>query len=192
MKKTLILATVIATLAGLWTMLLFNVKSIGDLPLILWPTFIAWGAFFYAGATVDGAVKGIVQFTTGIAVAAVASYIYLHVGTLAADDPNRGFIVLGVLVFILAWPITALSGVAALKGYWAAVPAGFMGAAVFFGIFFFGNSAVAAGGTSASELSSAIVGFIPLASGLVLGWLSLQITNVLAAERKTAVQLHAA
>jgi Protein of unknown function (DUF1097) len=187
MKKTLILATVIAVLAGLWTVVVFNVKSFGDIPFIFWPTFIAWGAFFYAGATVDGLVKGIVQFTTGIVLAAVASYIYLH-----ANLKDDNFLILAIVVFVIAWPITVLSGIPALKGYWAAVPAGFMGAAVFFGIFFFGNSAVAAGGKSASELSSAIVGFIPLASGLVLGWLSLQITNVLAAERKAATQLHAA
>jgi hypothetical protein len=180
MKKTLILATVIALLAGLWTVAVMNIKSFGDVPFLLWPTFIAWGAFFYAGASVDGLVKGLIQFATGIVFAAVASYVWLHVGTLAADDSS--FVALGILVFILAWPITALSGVPALKGYWAAVPAGFMGAAVFFGVFFFGNSAVAAGGDKASELSSAIAAFLPLLGGGILGWLSLQITNVLAAE----------
>lgn len=182
MKKTLILATVIAVLAGLWTTIVMNIKPIGDYAIVLWPTFIAWGAFFYAGASVDGLTKGLVQFATGIALAAVASYLYLHIGTLAADD--KSFIFLGIFVFLLAWPITALSGVAALKGFWAAVPAGFMGAAVFFGIFFFGNAG--AQGPHPSELNSAVIAFIPLACGLALGWLSLQITNVLAAEKAAA------
>jgi len=181
MKKTLILATVIAVLAGLWTIIVFNVKNFGDIPFILWPTFVAWGAFFYAGATVDGLIKGLVQFATGIVLAAIVSYIYVHVGTLAADDTN--FIVLGVLVFVLAWPITALSGVPALKGYWAAVPAGFMGAAVFFGIYFFGTSAVAAGGDKESVVLAGIAAAIPLLCGAILGWLSLQITNVAAADK---------
>lgn len=182
MKKTLILATVIAALAGTWTVAVMNIKSFGDIPFILWPTFVAWGAFFYAGATVDGLVKGVIQFATGVALAALAAYVWLHVGTLAADDKN--FIYLGILVFVLAWPITALSGVPALKGFWAAVPAGFIGAGVFFGVFFFGNSAVAFGTKGASELNSAIAAFLPLLCGGVLGWLSMEITNVLAAERK--------
>lgn len=177
MKQTLILATVISILAGLWTMLLFNVKSVGDYPLVLWPTFITWGAFFYAGATVDGLVKGLIQFATGVLLAAAASYIYLNVGTLAADDPGRDFIVLGLLVAILAWPITALSGVSALKGYWAAVPAGFMGAAVFFGIYFFGSAGSL--GPNPSVLNTCIIAAIPLVGGAILGWLSLQIATAL-------------
>jgi hypothetical protein len=178
MKKTLVLATVIAVLAGIWTVVVMNVKSFGDIPFVLWPTFIAWGAFFYAGATVDGLVKGLVQFTTGIVLAAAASYIYV---SAALTDPN--FVILGVFVFVLAWPITALSGV---NGFWAAVPAGFMGAAVFFGIYFFGNSGVAAGGTAASAPLSAIAALIPLVCGEVLGWLSVQATGVLAADKPAA------
>jgi hypothetical protein len=185
MKKTLILATVIAALAGMWTVVVLNVKSFGDIQFVLWPTFIAWGAFFYAGATVDGAVKAIVQFVTGVVLAAVAVYVYLQ---LKVTDTN--FIVLGVFVFLLAWPITALSGVASLKGFWAAVPAGFMGAAVFFGIHFYGGANAV--GPNPSELNSAIAAIIPLACGLALGWLSLQITNVLAAEPKVAAAPRAA
>jgi hypothetical protein len=175
MKKTLVLATVIALLAGIWTIVVMNIKSFGDVPFVLWPTFIAWGAFFYAGATVDGLVKGLVQFATGIVVAAVASFIYVNA---AFSDAN--FVILGVFVFVLAWPITALSGV---NGFWAAVPAGFMGAAVFFGIYFFGNSGVAAGGASASAPLSAIAALIPLVCGEVLGWVSFKATGVLAADK---------
>ncbi len=57
-----------------------------------------------------------------------------------------------------------------------------MGAAVFFGIHFYGGANAV--GPNPSELNSAIAGIIPLACGLALGWLSLQITNVLAAEPK--------
>lgn len=187
MKKTLVLATVIAVLAGVWTTLVMNVKPIGDVPIVLWPTFIAWGAFFYAGATVDGLVKGLVQFATGIVLAAVASYLYLHIGTIAKDDTS--FVVLGIAVFLLAWPITALSGVSALKGFWAAVPTGFMGAGVFFGIFFFGNAG--AQGPNPSEAICAVAALIPLVCGEILGWISLQLTNVLAAERRAASAAHA-
>jgi hypothetical protein len=104
-------------------------------------------------------------------------------GQLALTDPNSIF--LGIFVFALAWPITALSGIAALKGYWAAVPAGFMGAAVFFGIHFYGNAGAV--GPNPSVLNSAIAGLIPLVAGLVLGFLSLAITNVLAAEKPAPV-----
>lgn len=178
MKKTLVLATVIAALAGIWTTLVMNIKAFGDIPFVLWPTFIAWGAFFYAGATVDGLVKGLVQFATGIVLAAAASWVYLNLGVA---DGN--FVVLGVFVFILAWPITALSG---MNGFWAAVPAGFMGAAVFFGVFFFGSSAVAAGGASASVPLSAAAALIPLVCGEALGWASLQLTNAFAPDRVPA------
>lgn len=176
MKKTLILATVIAVLAGLWTVAVLNIGKFGDVPFLLWPTFIAWGAFFYAGASVDGLVKGLVQFATGIVLAAVATYIYTQ---LNLTDTN--FIVLGIFVFALAWPITALSG---LNAYWAAVPAGFMGAAVFFGVYFYGGTM----GVKVDVPYAAIAAFIPLVCGEILGWLSLQITNVLAAERPAAVK----
>ena len=177
MKKTMILATVIAILAGAWTVAVLNIGKVGDVPFLLWPTFIAWGAFFYAGATVDGAVKAIVQFATGIVLAAVAAYVYTQ---LKPTDPN--FVILGIFVFALAWPITALSGVASLKGYWAAVPAGFMGAAVFFGVFFYGGTM----GAKVDVPQAAIAAILPLAAGLVLGWLSLQVTNVLAADKPVA------
>lgn len=175
MKKTLILATVIALLAGAWTVAVLNIGTFGDVPFLLWPTFIAWGAFFYAGASVDGLVKGVVQFATGIVLAAVATYVYVQ---LALSDPN--FIVLGIFVFVLAWPITALSGVPSLKGYWAAVPAGFMGAGVFFGAYFYGGTM----GVKVDVPVAAIAAFLPLLCGEVLGWLSMEITNVITAERK--------
>jgi hypothetical protein len=177
MKKTLILATVIAVLAGIWTVAVLNIGKFGDIPFLLWPTFIAWGAFFYAGASTDGLIKGLVQFATGIVLAAVATYIYTQ---LKITDTN--FYVLGIFVFILAWPITALSGVAALKGYWAAVPAGFMGAAVFFGVYFYGGTM----GVKVDVPYAAIASFIPLVCGEILAWVSLQATNMLAAEKAAA------
>ena len=174
MKKTLILATVIAVLAGLWTVVVLNIGKFGDIPFLLWPTFIAWGAFFYAGASNDGLIKGLVQFTTGIVVAAVAAYVYTQ---LKVTDTN--FIVLGIFVFALAWPITALSGA---NKYWAAGPAGVMGAAVFFGVYFYGGTM----GVKVDVPNAAIATFIPLLCGEILGWASLQATNMLAGDKPAA------
>lgn len=167
MRKTLTLATVIAVMAGAWTVAVLNIGKFGDMPFLLWPTFVAWGAFFYAGASVDGLTKGLVQFATGIVLAAVATWIYTQ---LKVTDTN--FIVLGIFVFALAWPITALSG---LNATWAAVPAGFMGAAIFFGVYFYGGTM----GAKVDVPYAAAAAFVPLLCGEVLGWLSLQITNVL-------------
>ena len=174
MKKTMILATVIAILAGAWTIAVLNIGKFGDVPFLLWPTFIGWGAFFYAGASVDGLVKGVIQFATGIILAAVATFIYTQ---LAVKDPN--FVILGLFVLVLAWPITALSGVPALKGYWAAVPAGFMGAAVFFGVYFYAGTM----GVKVDITQASIASFLPLLCGEILAWVSLAITNVLAADK---------
>jgi hypothetical protein len=57
---------------------------------------------------------------------------------------------------------------------------------VFFGIYFFGNSDVAAGGASASAPLSAVAALIPLVCGEALGWLSLQVTGALAADKPAA------
>jgi hypothetical protein len=176
MKKTLILAAVISVLAGAWTVAVLNIGKFGDVPFLLWPTFIGWGAFFYAGASVDGLTKGAIQFATGIILAAVATYIYTQ--AIAAGSDGK-FVILGVFVAVLAFPITALSGVAALKGYWAAVPAGFMGAAVFFGVYFYGGTM----GAKVDVPQAAIASFLPIFCGLVLGFISLAITNVLAADK---------
>jgi len=31
-------------LAGIWTVIVFNIGSLGPIPFVLWPTFIAWAA----------------------------------------------------------------------------------------------------------------------------------------------------
>jgi hypothetical protein len=92
---------------------------------------------------------------------------------LKVADP--GFIVLGIFVMILAWPITALSGFSSL---WAAVPAGFCGAACWFG--------VSAALPKADPLTVTIATLIPLFCGEVLAWVSLWIVGVLMPEKKPA------
>jgi hypothetical protein len=172
MKKTLLLATSIAVLAGIWTVIVFNVKAFGAIPFVLWPTFIAWAAFFYLGGTSEGMIKAIIQLWFGAILSGIFIYIYAHLG-LSADP---GFIVLGIIVIIIAWPLTAMS---AVSKWFSAVPAGFCGAASWFGV----NSAQY-GGASLNQLQCTIATMIPLLCGALLGWLSLWIVVKLMPEKK--------
>jgi len=169
MKKTLALATSIAVLAGVWTVIVLKVGSIGTIPFVLWPTFIGWAAFFYLGANGAGMRNGLIQLSTGAILTGLFIWLY---AALKITDPN--FIVLGIFVFLVAWPITALSG---FNKLWAAVPAGFCGAAAWFGV----------SGTLpiATPLTVTIATLIPLFCGEVLAWLSLWIVGTLMPEKKT-------
>jgi hypothetical protein len=167
MKKTLALATSIAVLAGLWTIIVLKVGSFGSIPFVLWPTFIGWAAFFYLGANGKGMLNGLVQLFTGAVLSGLLIWLY---ATLKISDPN--FLVLGLFVFIIAWPITALSG---FNKLWAAVPAGFCGAAAWFGV----SSAFPA----ISPLTVTIAALIPMLCGEILAWLSLWIAGVLVPEK---------
>ena len=170
MKKTLALATSIALLAGLWTILVLKVGTIGPIPLILWPTFIGWAAFFYLGADLKGLRNGLIQLSTGAILSGLLIFLY---ATLKLTDPN--FIYLGIFVFIIAWPITALSGVNKL---WAAVPAGFCGAGAWFGV----SAALA----TASPMTVTLAALIPLVCGEILAFLSLWIVTKMMPEKKAA------
>jgi hypothetical protein len=167
-KKTLLLATSIAVLAGIWTVIVLNVGAIGSIPFVLWPTFVAWAAFFYLGANGTAIRNGLVQLFTGAILSGLFLWIY---GLIKVNDP--AFIVLGIFVVIIAWPLTALSGVSKL---WAAVPAGFCGAACWFGV-------SAANGTVGPWVVT-IATLIPLLCGMFLGWLSLKIVTILMPEKK--------
>ncbi len=166
MKKTLVLATSIAVLAGIWTVIVLNVKAFGSIPFVLWPTFVGWAAFFYLGANTDAMKKGTIQLWTGAILSGLFIWIY---GLLKFNDP--AFIWLGIFVVLIAWPLTALSGVNKL---WAAVPAGFCGAACWFG--------VSGGGTG--PWVTTIATMIPLLCGILLGWLSMWITNLVVPDKK--------
>jgi hypothetical protein len=126
MKKTLLLATSIAVLAGIWTVIVFNIGAFGTIPFVLWPTFIAWAAFFYLGGTKEGMVKGLIQLWWGAILSGIFIWIYASLGL-----PDPTFIVLGIIVIIIAWPLTAMS---AVSKWFSAVPAGFCGAASWFGV----------------------------------------------------------
>jgi hypothetical protein len=150
-------------LAGIWTIIVLNIGSFGPIPFILWPTFVAWAAFFYLGANGLAIRNAIVQLFTGAILSGLFLWLY---GLLGLNDPN--FIWLGIFVVLIAWPLTALSGV---SKFWAAVPAGFCGAACWFGV-------SSAAGTI-GPWSVTIATMIPLLCGVLLGWLSLAITNVI-------------
>ena len=168
MKKTLALATSIAVLAGIWTVVVLKIATIGSIPFVLWPTFVGWAAFFYLGANLTGMRNGLVQLSTGAILSGLFIWLY---AALKVPDPN--FIVLGVFVFIVAWPITALSG---FNNLWAAVPAGFCGAACWFGI-----SAML---PTASPVIVTLATLIPLFCGEILAWVSLWLVGVFVSEKK--------
>ena len=153
-KYLLILSTSIGALAGIWTWLAFSLPNLGPIPFVLWPTFIAWAAFFYAGATVDGMVKGLVQLFTGAILSWITMMIFVALNVPAAAVP----VVLGIFVGIIAWVLTAISG---LHKLWSLVPAGFCGAACYFGV------AVPA----AHSVTHVLATLFPLAAGELLGWL---------------------
>lgn len=167
MKKTLLLATSIAVLAGIWTVIVFNIGAFGTIPFVLWPTFIAWAAFFYLGGTSEGLVKALVQLWFGAILSGIFIWIYSQLGL----NPDPGFIVLGIIVIIIAWPLTAMS---AWSKWFSAVPAGFCGAASWFGV----------SGLGKDPLTTTIATMIPLLCGLLLGWLSLWIVVKLMPEKK--------
>ncbi|MBI5965806.1 MAG: DUF1097 domain-containing protein [Chloroflexi bacterium] len=171
MKKTLALATSIAILAGIWTIVVLKVGSFGSIPFVLWPTFIGWAAFFYLGANGTGMRNGLIQLSTGAILTGLFIWLY---AALKVTDPN--FIVLGIFVFLVAWPITALSG---FNNLWAAVPAGFCGAAAWFGV-----SGML---PTAAPVTVTIATLIPLFCGEILAWLSLWIVGVLMPEKKAVV-----
>jgi hypothetical protein len=166
MKKTLLLATSIAVLAGIWTVIVFNIGKFGSIPFVLWPTFIAWAAFFYLGGTTDGLVKALVQLWFGAILSGIFIWIYASLGI-----PDPAFIVLGIIVIIIAWPLTAMS---AWSKWFSAVPAGFCGAASWFGVSQLGLN----------PAQTTIATMIPLLCGLLLGWLSLWIVVKLMPEKK--------
>lgn len=158
MKKTLLLATSIAVLAGIWTVIVLNIGKFGAVPFVLWPTFVAWAAFFYLGGTKEGLVKAWIQLWFG----AILSGIFMWIYGLLGLKPDPAWIVLGIIVIIIAWPLTAMS---AWSKWFSAVPAGFCGAASWFGVSQLGNT----------PLITTIATMIPLLCGLLLGWLSLWI-----------------
>lgn len=168
MKKTLVLATSIAVLAGIWTVIVLNVGTLGPIPFVLWPTFVAWAAFFYLGANGLAIRNGLIQLFTGAILSGFFLWLY---GLIKFSDPS--FIWLGIFVVLIAWPLTALSGVSKL---WAAVPSGFCGAACWFGV------SSAAGTLGPWQVTIATM--IPLLAGMLLGWLSLALTNVVVREPK--------
>jgi Protein of unknown function (DUF1097) len=169
MKKTLLLATSIAVLAGIWTVIVFNIGKFGAIPFVLWPTFVAWAAFFYLGGTTDGMVKALIQLFWGAILSGLFIWIYSMLGL--TTDP--GWIVLGIIVIIIAWPLTAMS---AVSKWFSAVPAGFCGAASWFG--------VSAGNAGLNPLQTTIATMIPLLCGVLLGWLSLWIVVKMMPEKK--------
>ncbi|OGO40029.1 MAG: hypothetical protein A2Z04_07980 [Chloroflexi bacterium RBG_16_57_9] len=160
-KKLLALSTSIAVLAGIWTWLAFSVPMLGPIPFVLWPTFVAWAAFFYAGATIEGMLKGIVQLFTG----AIISWIMISIW-VAMGAPGPVPLVLGIFVIIIAWPLTALSGV---SKWWALVPAGFCGAASYFGV---ADNAALVAAKQAWTFTHLLATLFPLLAGELLGWLS--------------------
>ena len=105
MKKTLILATVAGVSPGSFTIVVLNIGSFGPIPFALWPIFAAWATFFMVGANGVGSRRGYIQLTCGILLSLILMSGYM---ALKLNDPL--FIWLGLLVFILAWGLVALSG----------------------------------------------------------------------------------
>ena len=71
-------------LAGIWTIVVLNVGHFGSIPFILWPTFVAWAAFFYLGANGTAIRNGLVQLFTGAILSGLFVWIY---GLLKVNDP---------------------------------------------------------------------------------------------------------
>ena len=157
MKKTLILATVAGVLAWILTIVVLNIGSFGTIPFALWPIFAAWATFFMVGANGTGARRGYIQMAFGIVLSLVLMSGYV---ALALTDPL--FIWLGLLVFFLAWILVAAGG---LHPELSVSPAGFVGAAIFFGMM--------AGNPKLSLVEVTIGSLIPAAVGFCMGLLTM-------------------
>lgn len=170
MKKTLILATVAGVLAWIITIVVLNIGQFGAIPFALWPIFAAWATFFMLGANGAGARKGIIQMACGILLSLVLMAGYV---ALKLNDPM--FIWLGLLVFFLAWILVAISG---LHPELSACPAGFVGAAIFFGLM--------AGNPKLSLVEVTIGSLIPAAVGLLcMGPLTMWFNKLVSAKEPT-------
>jgi hypothetical protein len=172
------LATSIAALAGVWTGIAFAVPMLGPVPFVLWPTFVSWAAFFYAGANREGLRNGAVQLATGAAISFAVMSVYNMAGA-----PGPAPLAFGLLVFAIAWPITMLSGVHKM---WAQVPAGFLGAAAYFGV-----SAAVPADMAWGPLHLAATLF-PLMAGEMLGYASSTLAAMAAPAKSEAAPAGAA
>jgi hypothetical protein len=158
MKKTLILATVAGFLAWAITIIVLKVGNLSaTIPFALWPVFAAWATYFFLGANNTGARRGAIQMACGILLSWIEMRIYVALGL---SDPN--FIWLGLIVFFLAWILVAISG---LHVEFSACPAGFVGAAIFFGMM--------AGNPKLSFEELTIGSLVPAGIGFCMGLLTM-------------------
>lgn len=172
MKKTLILATVAGVLAWILTIVVLNIGSFGPIPFALWPIFAAWATFFMVGANGVGARRGYLQMACGILLSLILMSGYV---ALKLNDPL--FIWLGLLVFFLAWGLIAISG---LHPELSVSAAGFVGAAIFFGMM--------AGNPTLSLVQVTIGSLIPAAVGFFMGLLTIWLNAKVQPKPKPSAQ----
>lgn len=123
--------------------------------ILTWPTFVGWAIFFFLGGNKEALLKAFPPVLVGL--------ILGYLTVLGNTALNGNTLILAVLVAILAFLMTFMMNISWLS----AGPAAFAATATYFGV----GDPLKAG--------------IPLIIGLLLGYISVWIVNVLVKPKST-------
>ena len=126
--------------------------------MLTWPTFVGWAIFFFLGANKEALIKAFPPVLVGLGL----GYLTIVVNTALKGNT----LVLAVLVTVLAFILTYMMNVSWL----AAAPAAFAATAVFFGV----GDPIKAG--------------TPLIIGLLLGYISVWIVDILVKQKNVKAE----
>lgn len=137
----------IAIVAGIFT----YVAAISN--ILIWPAFIGWAIFFFAGGTKEAIVKAIPPMISGV--------ILGYLSILAFSSLEGNTMTLVILVSVIAFVMTFMMNISAFS----LAPVAFASCAAYFGA----GDPIKAG--------------IPLLIGLFLGYVSVSIPNALTSKK---------
>jgi hypothetical protein len=121
MKPLNAIAISVGLLVCGWTFLTFTYLE----PRVMtWITFLTWASFFAAGGGSSGLAKSIASGIVGVLASAAVIWLNTQIGL-----ESHQALALSLLLGILGWFLCAVSALPLLS----CIPAGFIGAAAFFG-----------------------------------------------------------
>jgi hypothetical protein len=121
MKPLHAIAVSVGILVWVWT---FASLTYLEPRVLTWVTFLTWASFYAAGGGTQGLVRSIASGIVGVLASAAVVWIDLQLGL----GPHH-LLVLSLLLGILGLFLCAVSALPLLS----CIPAGFIGAAAFFG-----------------------------------------------------------
>jgi len=99
---------------------------------------------------------------------------------VALGAPGPAPLVVGFIVMVIAWTLTAVSG---FNKWWSQVPAGFCGAALFFGV---STTPALVEGKQVWTSLHLLATLFPILAGQMLGWLSNYLASFAQPEKSPA------